>query len=176
VAAVVGAGSGAGGGGGGVIPRPIITARPATAESRKRNSFIAGLDTSPGSVESPDFDGADSAQQQDEERRQPIKRACNECRQQKVRRLHHFPTCPFPSPRLPIVFLSRSTLGTSLFTVLHNVQRLIASYSFAAMWCKILSPSAPDVAGSTSRARCKKTSSELAKDRAMRKWKERLLS
>jgi hypothetical protein len=84
VAAVAGAGSGAGGGGSGNSSRPIASARPGTAESRKRNSLIAGLDNSPGSVDSAEFDGTENGQQQEEERRHPVKRACNECRQQKV--------------------------------------------------------------------------------------------
>lgn len=48
-------------------------------QGRKRNVTIAGMDSSPGSVEDvEDNDG------RDEKRRQPVKRACNECRQQKV--------------------------------------------------------------------------------------------
>ncbi|ERF76851.1 hypothetical protein EPUS_07641 [Endocarpon pusillum Z07020] len=82
---VAGAGSGAGGGGSGHTSRPSVNSRPPTTESRKRNSLIAGLDNSPGSVDSAEFDGTESGQQQEEERRHPIKRACNECRQQKLR-------------------------------------------------------------------------------------------
>lgn len=48
-------------------------------QSRKRNVTIAGMDSSPGSIE--DMDDNDS---RDDKRRQPVKRACNECRQQKV--------------------------------------------------------------------------------------------
>jgi hypothetical protein len=84
VAAVARPGSGAGGGGSGEPSRSIFISRPATAESRKRNSLVAGLDTSPGSIDSADFDGTENGQQQEEERRHPVKRACNECRQQKV--------------------------------------------------------------------------------------------
>jgi hypothetical protein len=46
---------------------------------RKRNTTIAGIDSSPGSIE--DMDDNES---REEKRRQPVKRACNECRQQKV--------------------------------------------------------------------------------------------
>ncbi|KAJ5212253.1 uncharacterized protein N7498_003899, partial [Penicillium cinerascens] len=49
-------------------------------QSRKRNVTIAGMDSSPGSIE--DMDDNDS---RDDKRRQPVKRACNECRQQKLR-------------------------------------------------------------------------------------------
>jgi hypothetical protein len=49
---------------------------------RKRNMTIAGIDSSPGSME--DMDDHDA---REEKRRQPVKRACNECRQQKVSRL-----------------------------------------------------------------------------------------
>ena len=45
---------------------------------RKRNVIIAGMDSSPGSID----DGEDN--DRDDKRRQPVKRACNECRQQKV--------------------------------------------------------------------------------------------
>ncbi|KAL4925550.1 putative C6 transcription factor (Leu3) [Aspergillus undulatus] len=47
---------------------------------RKRNVGMAGLDSSPGSV-----DDVEEAENRDEKRRQPVKRACNECRQQKLR-------------------------------------------------------------------------------------------
>lgn len=50
------------------------------AQGRKRNVTIAGMDSSPGSIE--DVDDSDL---RDDKRRQPVKRACNECRQQKVR-------------------------------------------------------------------------------------------
>ena len=45
----------------------------------KRNANMAGLDSSPGSV-----DDVEEMEARDEKRRQPVKRACNECRQQKV--------------------------------------------------------------------------------------------
>jgi hypothetical protein len=41
---------------------------------------MAGLDSSPGSI-----DDVEEVENRDEKRRQPVKRACNECRQQKVR-------------------------------------------------------------------------------------------
>lgn len=47
---------------------------------RKRNVMMAGLDSSPGSV-----DDVEEGDAREERRRQPVKRACNECRQQKVR-------------------------------------------------------------------------------------------
>ncbi|CAL5872606.1 uncharacterized protein PFLUO_LOCUS6871 [Penicillium psychrofluorescens] len=50
------------------------------AQGRKRNVTIAGMDSSPGSIE--DVDDSDL---RDDKRRQPVKRACNECRQQKLR-------------------------------------------------------------------------------------------
>lgn len=51
---------------------------------RKRNVTIAGMDSSPGSID----DGDDN--DRDDKRRQPVKRACNECRQQKVRSVAMF--------------------------------------------------------------------------------------
>ncbi len=60
-------------GGGSAVSSP-------TSARRKRNRSIAGLDSSPGSG-----DGDDGDEGQDDRRRQPgVKRACNECRQQKV--------------------------------------------------------------------------------------------
>ena len=49
--------------------------------ARKRNVAMAGLESSPGSVE--EFE---DSEMREEKRRQPVKRACNECRQQKVSR------------------------------------------------------------------------------------------
>lgn len=49
-------------------------------QARKRNMAMAGLDSSPGSM-----DDVEEIENRDEKRRQPVKRACNECRQQKVR-------------------------------------------------------------------------------------------
>ncbi|KAL2814543.1 hypothetical protein BDW59DRAFT_154346 [Aspergillus cavernicola] len=49
-------------------------------QARKRNAIVAGLDSSPGSM-----DDMEENENRDEKRRQPVKRACNECRQQKLR-------------------------------------------------------------------------------------------
>ncbi|KAK5093661.1 hypothetical protein LTR70_009851 [Exophiala xenobiotica] len=56
---------------------------PATATSQgyKRDASVAGFDASPGSIESPDQHDADDQHS----RKRPVKRACNECRQQKLR-------------------------------------------------------------------------------------------
>lgn len=51
-------------------------------QARKRNVTMAGLDSSPGSV---DVDDIEDSELREEKKRQPVKRACNECRQQKVR-------------------------------------------------------------------------------------------
>lgn len=48
----------------------------------KRSAAAAGLESSPCSV-----DDVDDGEAREEKRRQPVKRACNECRQQKVRRM-----------------------------------------------------------------------------------------
>ncbi|KAL4873252.1 hypothetical protein BDV12DRAFT_160684 [Aspergillus spectabilis] len=48
--------------------------------ARKRNVGVAGLDSSPGSM-----DDVEDVENRDEKKRQPVKRACNECRQQKLR-------------------------------------------------------------------------------------------
>lgn len=54
---------------------------PVISQSRKRDASVAGLDASPGSNESADQNDGDEQQS----RKRPVKRACNECRQQKVR-------------------------------------------------------------------------------------------
>lgn len=51
----------------------------ARSAGSKRSLTGAGLDSSPGSIE--DIQDGDDAE---EKKRQPVKRACNECRQQKV--------------------------------------------------------------------------------------------
>lgn len=53
--------------------------------NRKRNASLAGFDSSPGTAESPEADASDDGHHGDR-RKQPVKRACNECRQQKVSR------------------------------------------------------------------------------------------
>ena len=59
------------------------TALTSPIQGQKRNASMAGFDSSPAtaSVESPDH-GDDAHGRND--RRRPVKRACNECRQQKV--------------------------------------------------------------------------------------------
>ncbi|KAF7170155.1 hypothetical protein CNMCM6106_004939 [Aspergillus hiratsukae] len=47
---------------------------------KKRTVAMAGLESSPGSV-----DDVEDIDQREEKKRQPVKRACNECRQQKLR-------------------------------------------------------------------------------------------
>lgn len=54
---------------------------PNGQQGRKRNASIAELDSSPGSQESPEHDGTGVDH---DGKRHPVKRACNECRQQKV--------------------------------------------------------------------------------------------
>lgn len=71
------------------VNNQVTAPSAATADamsSRKRNVALAGMDSSPGSID----DGEDL--DRDDKRRQPVKRACNECRQQKVRR-EFPPTC-----------------------------------------------------------------------------------
>lgn len=64
---------------GGTLAGGSLVSSPTSARI-KRNRSIAGFESSPGSA-----DGDDGDDGQDERRRQPgVKRACNECRQQKV--------------------------------------------------------------------------------------------
>lgn len=64
----------------GVNHAPLSVATPDGLQGRKRNVTIAGIDSSPGSI-----DDVEDNDVRDDKRRQPVKRACNECRQQKVR-------------------------------------------------------------------------------------------
>ncbi|KAJ5888358.1 hypothetical protein N7495_008399 [Penicillium taxi] len=64
----------------GVINGPLSAASSDGFQGRKRNVTIAGIDSSPGSIEDAEDNDA-----RDDKRRQPVKRACNECRQQKLR-------------------------------------------------------------------------------------------
>jgi hypothetical protein len=61
----------------------LAQSSPNSQQSRKRNASTAELDSSPGSIESPEVYGTGDDQQNDG-KRHPVKRACNECRQQKV--------------------------------------------------------------------------------------------
>ena len=58
---------------------PAAATPGALASGKKRNVAVAGLDSSPGSTED-----VEDGEPHEEKRRQPVKRACNECRQQKV--------------------------------------------------------------------------------------------
>lgn len=160
MAAVAVAGSGAGGGGSGTTARPLVNATPAASESRKRNSLIAGLSNSPGSLDSVELEGTENGHLQEEERRHPVKRACNECRQQKVR-AHAGTFHPFCSDP------NHSNFRNSM-------QGLTETGSFDAMSSKIPSPFAQDVADSISPVKSRRISSALARDLATRRWKEKL--
>ncbi|KAJ5628963.1 Transcription factorfungi [Penicillium lividum] len=63
----------------GVNHAPLPLSAADGLQGRKRNVTIAGIDSSRGSIE----DAEDN--DRDDKRRQPVKRACNECRQQKLR-------------------------------------------------------------------------------------------
>lgn len=66
------------------LSSPIVSSGPASVPPNglKRNASQAGLDSSPTSTESPDAEHRDEAAHGEDRRRQPLKRACNECRQQ----------------------------------------------------------------------------------------------
>ncbi|KAJ5287681.1 hypothetical protein N7478_003367 [Penicillium angulare] len=63
----------------GVNHAPLSMSVSDGLQGRKRNVTISGMDSSPGSID----DAEDN--ERDDKRRQPVKRACNECRQQKLR-------------------------------------------------------------------------------------------
>ncbi|OAX80359.1 hypothetical protein ACJ72_05310 [Emergomyces africanus] len=52
---------------------------------RRRNASIAGLDSPSGSIDDGEEVENNANNTQDDRRKQPVKRACNECRQQKLR-------------------------------------------------------------------------------------------
>ncbi|CAG9955008.1 unnamed protein product [Clonostachys rosea f. rosea IK726] len=69
------------GGANSMSPTSPVSSRHGGATKRKRSAGFGGLESSPGSLIDHDEDHADN-----EKKRQPgVKRACNECRQQKLR-------------------------------------------------------------------------------------------
>lgn len=89
----------------GGVGHPAAVGPDGLGQARKRNVTMAGLDSSPGSV-----DDVEDSELREEKKRQPVKRACNECRQQKV--------CP---------------LSIILFTLFYRVANSYRFYSFDAM-------------------------------------------
>lgn len=78
---------------GGAKLKSPATSPAKTERGRKRTQDIAGIDSSPGS-------GDGDGEAIDERKRQPgVKRACNECRQQKVSVGSEMqsPACPLDS-------------------------------------------------------------------------------
>ena len=68
-------------------------ARPGSSTGRKRTQDLAGVEGSPGSVEN---------WEERDESRIGVKRACNECRQQKVRQ-EGYDTCAKGNKGLPFI-------------------------------------------------------------------------
>jgi hypothetical protein len=158
----VGRGSGAGVGGSSGLGSPVSERHAASGISnRKRNASLAGFDSSPGTVESPEAEGSEDGNH-DEKRKHPVKRACNECRQQKV------------SPPSPPIGDTKDKAPLSL-TSRHefSVHRLTMKPSFAAMSFKNPSSAAPAVSDSASSAKSRTTSSALEKGLATQRWRER---
>ena len=85
MAAIAGPGSGVGGGGS-PYGSPVARDGQTNVGPRhlKRNASLAALDSSPGTAGSPDVEGSEDGAHGEERKKQPVKRACNECRQQKV--------------------------------------------------------------------------------------------
>jgi hypothetical protein len=123
-------------------------------QGRKRNVTIAGMDSSPGSVEDMDDDS------RDDKRRQPVKRACNECRQQKVsnawsRGMHSAGgNTSGPRPRSTLILIQPRC-------------------SFDAMLFRTLGLIVLGVVDSNWIARLSRTSSGSESVAAMRRWSER---
>lgn len=68
----------------GINDVPVSMSASDGLQNRKRNVAMARMDSSPGSIE--DMDDNDA---RDDKKRMPVKRACNECRQQKVSAVQH---------------------------------------------------------------------------------------
>ena len=83
----------------GGLGSPASIERPGS-HGRKRKASIAGFDSSPGTIESPGNYESDDGHPNDERRKQPVKRACNECRQQKVSQLRFEPQLKLPDFRI----------------------------------------------------------------------------
>lgn len=82
----------------GINHAPVSMSASDGLQGRKRNVTIAGIDSSPGSIEDVDDNDA-----RDDKRRQPVKRACNECRQQKVGAARRIPcNAPPVAPPAPL--------------------------------------------------------------------------
>jgi hypothetical protein len=146
---------GSGGGGGGNGLGSPVSERQGTSgiSNRKRNSSLAGFDSSPGTIESPEADGSEDGHH-DDRRKQPVKRACNECRQQKVSHLS----------------FGRETKHLYLAGFAPQTDH---EPSFVAMSSKTPSKDAPVASDSTSTAKSRTTSNVLAKGPAMQRWRKR---
>lgn len=123
------------------VSHPSVAAAVGLGPARKRNVAVAGMDSSPGSTD----DVEETAEPQEEKKRQPVKRACNECRQQKV----------------------------STSTVPRSVARRADRRSSDAMSSRNPSPPAPAAAASSSNAKSNPTSSALGSAAEMLKWSGR---
>jgi hypothetical protein len=159
VADPAGVGRGSGGGAGSSGLGSPVSERHATSgiSNRKRNASLAGFDSSPGTVESPEAEGSEDGNH-DDKRKQPVKRACNECRQQKVSHL---------------AIGDKTKLLFSRF-----MARIFCPYadhepSFAATSFKSPSSDAPAVSDFASSAKSRTTSSALEKGLATQRWRGR---
>ena len=112
------AGVARGGGVGGAGLGSPASERQATSglSNRKRNASLAGFDSSPGTVESPEADGSEDGNHEGG-RKQPVKRACNECRQQKV---SHNPVVEKTKASSLVMFLTYS--ARTLTAILASLQ------------------------------------------------------
>lgn len=145
-------------GGVATVTSPSVYSSNGNINGRKRDASTAGLDTSPQSIEhngdtpppSAGYDTSGLGLEDLSARKRPVKRACNECRQQKVR------------PCRPAVRL------VNMYTD--------ACSSFAAMSFRTRSRSVHVARVSTSSAKSKRTSNASANAREMPRWSGRLSS
>ncbi len=120
------------------------------ASKRKRNSVTVAS----AIASSPDSDHDDDVADHPEKKRQPgVKRACNECRQQKV---SHRASRPHRS------------------TAMLNVLLGLSAGSFDAMSYRNPSEAARGVTASSSNARSSQILSASASDPSMPRWRRRL--
>jgi len=164
------------------------------SQARSRAASIAGFDSSPTSIESPDPNADDHDRGG---RRRPVKRACNECRQQKVS-CDRTPTTFYPSADVsPVALSSHMTVAVGTRPAPHPTWRagvnvnakskpqmpkcrcrrrsplLMKFCSYDAMLYKSLFKHVPGANASPSSARSRTISSALARDREMPKWNEK---
>lgn len=144
-----------GGGGGhshGSATSPVSVRSSGGTGGGKRKRSGAEFESSPGS-------GGEHEEEEGERRRQPgVKRACNECRQQKV------------THSINSSHLEHNECDSESWVM----ELIHLAYSYDAMLCKTRSRPALDVRGSNSNVKSSPTSSGLGSEVNTPKWRNKL--